>query len=119
MFPVPYSFCFLLSQLLSGLFDSHSVVREKCAVYLVQILGVSKSADVESVLSPIVVGMKNGLADNDAKSRAAWRSVFESLSRHCPQQMAAVQESLPAAAQKAIEADRKAKTSKPANKRKK
>lgn len=102
--------------LLSGLQDTHAVVREKVGTYLARVLAQATASELEVALPAITVGLKAGLGDNDAKARASWRAVFGALRGLFPAQMHAVLEGLPTTVQKAIEADRKAAAAKPSAK---
>ena len=100
----------LCVQFLSCLSDVHSVVREKCAAYLLQI--VSSSGDREGLevyLAALSAAFKSQTQDQDGKVRAAWRALFEGVARIFPAQMDALYNDLPQPVQKAFEMDRKAK----------
>jgi hypothetical protein len=109
---------FLLPQLLSGLTDVHSVVREKCGTYLLQILSTTPVSELEAHLVALCSALRTALPDQDNKTRQSWRVCFDKMHALFPQQIESLRLELPATVQKAIEADRKARTQK-AGKRKK
>lgn len=89
----------------------HSVVREKCACYLLQIVSSVSVGDaaLEAFLPALCAAIKAQTQDQDGKVRASWRSLLEGLRRVFPAQMDAFVTELPQPVQKALEMDRKAK----------
>lgn len=104
-------------QFLAALSDVHSVVREKSAIYLSQIVAAAQSqgaagAGAESLevyLPALSAAIRTQTQDQDGKVRAAWRSLFSVLRTPFPAQMEALLNELPPPVQKAVEMDRKQK----------
>lgn len=103
-------------QFLAALSDVHSVVREKCAIYLSQIVAAAQSgsaAGAAESLEPYLAGLSAAIRtqtqDQDGKVRAAWRSLFSALRAPFPAQMDALLAELPPPVQKALDMDRKQK----------
>lgn len=89
----------------------HSVVREKCGSYLLQIVAETAVGDsaLEALLPALCSAIKAQTQDPDGKVRASWRALMEGMRRVFPAQIEAFILELPQPVQKAVEMDRKAK----------